>query len=244
MSLALHKLPEGIRGVGVQSLTDWPRRGEFRRPSASVDAVREDSRRNPVNLRDLGPRSTVWRTSNDAAVSRLRLGVGPDAVLWAIAAVIIDPLDGQVVRVASGLGPFGECGKLLPLGVDRNSASAVVDVTRVAGIATPGAHVLPDAVQAGSCRAVRSAEVAEAVQIRATAVRGFPAAKVRSRNDTGAAAVASARPKRAASWAVPGLLLHGPKAKAQSCHVNQSGVLRHGRSVSRSGPENQNGTPT
>lgn len=189
-----------------------------------------------VVLGDLSPRNAIVVSVDKSAVLRLLSCGGPSAVLWAVATIVIDSVDGQMVFVPIAKRPFFERVEVTPLPANRNSPATPFGITRVIWRAS-GAHVYPNRINPSPTCSMCSRLVTKAIYGSAAAAGGFAEAKIGPQNRSLRPAYATAKPKSPASRRVPELAQNRPRSKYAACHVDESFIFHpsiiHGRGDTR-----------
>lgn len=160
--------------------------GALWRPSELIDAVAKRSRWDAVPLGNGIPRAAGRVAFDDAPIGGLRASGDPCAIGRPIAAVHIDPLDGQSMRVTALDCPGAKGCEIAP--ADVYSSATVVRESFGLGVSAPLQHPSPDAVEEGSITAMSARQ--------APAGCGQPSPQARGLYGLLAAAIAKAIPSR------------------------------------------------
>ena len=93
----------------------------------------------------------ILKRADSASVQRLSFIEYPRAIIRAVITVHVHTLDSHTFAVAGSDRPPVELGEIIPLGANRNTATAVVFEVLIAGIPTPLTHRFPHIVQFRVC---------------------------------------------------------------------------------------------
>ena len=93
--------------------------------------------------------SIVLDTPRCSFIICLHLPCCPSAILWAIISVHIDPVNGETIIISSCNGPLIEHLKRFPILANRNAASAIIFISRIAFVCASIPHACPNLMDSG-----------------------------------------------------------------------------------------------
>lgn len=132
------------------------------------------------------------------AASRVRVllrSSGPATIVWAVAAIIVDAINTQAIKVAAVSRPLGEEFKTgRPFVANRDSSAAVQRPADRFRVGAPRLHARPDSEQARPTLAMRLLALRSNVVLQATTGKRCATAQLVTHDDFLGAALATAKP--------------------------------------------------